>query len=192
MLGVNRATARDAVAADELIADLEAARGRDARPKGRLEGRLPETALGERRAVVLRIGVLGAEDAKAREVVAHRDRDRALDPRMLPPAGDLGERNVAGREIDLVDAREHQLQGAALGADHQVEAAGIAQEAVLELGAEQQQQHDRTDPQRQQDEIERGVERTRADIGETQREQAHDRLMGRLSARRSSKCGARR
>jgi hypothetical protein len=119
---------------------------------------------------VLGVGMLGADDAKARDVIAHGHGDRAFDHRMLAPAGNLGQGNVPGRKIDLVDAGQDQLQRTALGADHQVEAARIPQKTLLELSAEQQQQYDRADPERQENEIERGIERAGADVGETQRE----------------------
>ena len=115
------------VTAEELVADAKPARGRHGGADGRLERPLPETAGGERGAIVLGIGVLGAEDAEAREVVAHRDRNRAFDQRIPAPARDLVEPDVTGREIDLIDADEDQLQRTALGANHEIEAAGVAQ-----------------------------------------------------------------
>jgi hypothetical protein len=70
--------------------------------------------------------MLGAEDVKACDIVAHRDRDDTRNVPMFAPAGDLGQRDVAGREIDLIDAGENQLQRTSLGSNDQVEAAGVA------------------------------------------------------------------
>ena len=89
----------------------------------------------------------------------------------------------------MVDAGKDQLQRAALAADHEVEAARIAGQALLELGAEQQKQHDGADPERQQREIERRVLRPGADVGEAQAKEAHGRSG---SSRRWVKCVLRR
>ena len=98
---------------------------------------------------MLGVGVFAADDAKASETVAERERDRRGDQRVPGPALGLGERDVPGREIDMIDAGQDQLQRAALGADHQVEAAGVPGQAVLKLGAEQEQQDDHADAERE-------------------------------------------
>ena len=56
------------------------------RAERRLERRLPQPARGQLGAVVLGIGVLGADDPEAREAVAERQRDRLRDQRMAPPS----------------------------------------------------------------------------------------------------------
>ena len=138
---------------------------------------------------MLGIGVLGADDAKARQTVAQRQRNGFRDKRVLRPALGLGKRDVPRRKIDVIDAGQDELQGAALAADHQVDAAGVPGEAVLELRTEEQQQHDHGDTERQQRQIERGVERPGANVGEAEAEQAHG-WAG--SSRRCPKCGLRR
>ena len=189
MLAVLRAAWSQTVTADEVVAHAEPGPRRDERAERRFERRLPQPAPGQLAAIVRGMGVLGADDAKAGEAVAERQRNRFRDKRVLRPAFGLGERNVPRRKIDVIDAGQDELQGAALAADHQVDAAGVPGEAVLELRTEEQQQDDHGNTERQQRQIERGVERPGANVGEAEAEQAHGRAG---SSRRCPKCALRR
>jgi hypothetical protein len=186
MLTVFRTARSEAVTADEEVAHAEPGPGRDERAERRFERGLAPSQLA---AIVRGIGVLGADDAKASQTVAQRQRNGFRDKRMLRPAFGLGKRNVPRWKINMIDAGQDELQGAALAADHQVDATGIPSEAILELRTEEQQQHDHGNTERQQRQIERGVERPGANVGEAETEQAH-RWAG--SSRRCPKCTLRR
>ena len=111
MLAVLRAARSQAVTADEVVAHAEPGPGRDERAERRFERRLPQPAPGQLAAIVPGIGVLGADDAKARQTVAQRQRNGFRDKRVLRPAFGLGERNVPRRKIDVIDAGQDELQG---------------------------------------------------------------------------------
>ena len=189
MLAVLGAARSEAVTADEAVAHAKPGPGRDERAERRFERRLPQPAPGQLAAIMLGIRMLGADDAKARQTVAQRQRNGFRDKRVLRPALGVGKRDVPRRKIDVIDAGQDELQGAALAADHQVDATGVPGQAVLELRTEEQQQHDHGNAERQQRQIERGVERPGANVGEAEAEQAHG-WAG--SSRRCPKCGLRR
>ena len=66
---------------------------------------------------------LRADDAKAAKRITERQRHDGFDHRMGLEFFRVGEWNISGRHVDLVNAREDELQRAALGADDHVDAA---------------------------------------------------------------------
>ena len=160
------AAAAETMRAGELIADAHANLGRHAGADGRFERRLPPRSRCQLGIEVRRIGRLGADNAIAAETVAERHWYDRLDHARLGQGSGIGDADVAGRNIDVENARQDELQGAALGAHHHVDAARVAHQVILELLREQQQQRDGADAKRQQGQIERRVERPPAQIGQ--------------------------
>src|SRR5687767_4316144 len=154
----------DAVGSGETRADADAGARGDFGAENRLHRLLMKTALPRLGAVVQRIIFLRADDAVALPAVAERERHGLTDHAVLLERARRGERDVAGRRVEVIDAREHELHRAALRADDEIDAARVALHALLELAHDEDEKHDRRDAEREQDEAERGVERPRAQI----------------------------
>ena len=185
------AALREAVVADELAANSEAggARGRGA--EHGLHRGFPQTARGELAAVVADIVVRRAGDAEPAERVAERERDRPLDRTMLRELLRLDERDVARRRVDVKHRRQDELHRAALGARDEIDAARVAAHALLELVARQQEQRDRSDAEREQHDVERGIERPRLEVRQAETGKVHDAPPEESSSRVANRLFAR-
>ena len=90
----------------------------------------PTPALRQLGTVVRDERVLGPDDPEAAIAVAERQRNHLgapADPRELL---DRGERHVAGRNVGVIDAGQHELQRAAFRADDEVDARRLAREPL--------------------------------------------------------------
>ena len=126
---------REAVRARE--AGFHAERGglRRCRPHDRFHRSVPESAGREVGPVERGVGFRRAHDAESADAVPQREGDGGPDPGILGPAVGLPLRNVPGRDVGVVDGREHELRGAALRAEHEIDAPGIPRERLGKLGS---------------------------------------------------------
>ena len=93
------------------------------------------------------------------EAIAHCDGDDIANQRIGTELGDLRERDVSRRDVDVENAGENQLQRTSLRAYHQIDARRIPFQAFVEGGGKQQQKRDRRYAQHQQRQVEQGRER---------------------------------
>ena len=126
----------------------------------RLHRRRPRPPLRQRRAVVRDERGLGADDAESPEAVAERQRNHLAHQRTARELLDGGERHVPRRHVGVIDAGQHELQRAALRADDEVDAGGLAREPLLELARQQDHERDRRHAEREQRDVERRRQRT--------------------------------
>ena len=80
---------------------------------------------------------------------------------------------------------QDQLDRAALGADDEVDALGVAIETVADLSIDDQDEPDGADAQREQQHVEQRAERTRAQVAPGQLQQIHARAPPRPAWQRS-------
>ena len=85
----------------------------------------------------------------------------------------LLQRDIAGGHVEVVDGGEDDLQRTAFGAGDEIDAARIALHARFELVRHQQQQRDGGDAQRQQHNVEHGIEAARAQIADADGREIH-------------------
>ena len=130
----------------------------------RFQRLLPQPSGPGLRAVQRHITGRGADNAEAAMAVAQRQWNRLLHGTMARDFLRLLPGDVAGRHVEVVNGREDDLQRTALGADHQIDAAGIALHALFQLFRGEQQQDDGRHAQRQQQHVERGAQAARAQI----------------------------
>ena len=83
------------------------------------------------------------------------------------------ERDVARRRVQVIDAGKHQLHGAALRADDEIDAASVALEALADLSIHDPDEPDRSHAERQQQDVEERAERLRAEIAPGQAGEIH-------------------
>ncbi|MNV67454.1 hypothetical protein D3C71_1602570 [compost metagenome] len=76
----------------------------------------------------------------------------------------LLQRDVAGRHVDVKHARQNELQRAALGAHHQVNAREVALERLVELRSHQQHQRDGRQAQREHQQVEHSRQGARPEV----------------------------
>ena len=88
---------------------------------------------------------LRADDAETAKAVAERERNDLPDQRIRAQRRDRGKGNVARRHVDVIDAREHELQRTALGAHDEVDPGGVTGQPVLEFARQQQRERHRGD-----------------------------------------------
>jgi hypothetical protein len=74
------------------------------------------------------------------------------------------QRDVARGHVDVEHPRQDELQRAALGAHHQVDAAQVALKRPVELRGHQQHQRDGGQAQREQQQVERRRQRARPQV----------------------------
>ena len=142
--------AAQAVAAHKAITHAQAGVARHLGAQHRLHGRLPHCATGHHAGVVAQVIGRGANDAVALETVAHADRNQLGHLRVGLQRLHIGQRHIAGGRVDLKHARQNQLQRAAFGTHHHVNASQVARKGLLNLVVDQQHQRDGRQPQRQQ------------------------------------------
>lgn len=104
--------------------------------------------------------------AESAEIVAQGERDDARNARVPTQQIDAAQRNVPGRLIDLIDARQDQLERRSFRADDEIDPASVSLEAITKLRRNDQQQHQHRNRGRQQHDIERGRCFPVAQIGE--------------------------
>jgi len=95
----------------------------------------------------------------APEAVAERERNRFGDERVRAELRDRRERDVSGRNVDVIDAAQDELQRAPLGADHEIDALRVARHAFGELLREQHRQRDNAETECEQQHDQRRRER---------------------------------
>ena len=172
-LAVLLAAFGDAVAADELAADGEPGGARRFRAEHGFHRLAPQPA-GRRLAAVVRdIVVRRAHDPEAAEAVAERERDRLLDRPVLRELLRGRERDIAGGRIEVEHRRQDELHRAPLRAGHEVDAARIAPHPLLDLVCGEQHERDRPDAEREQHQVERGVQRLRAEVRQAETREVH-------------------
>ena len=120
------------------------------------------------RAVVRDERGLGADDAESPVAVAERHRNHLAHERTARELLHGGERHVPRRHVGVIDAGQHELQRAALGADDEIDPGGLAHEPLFELARQQDHERDRSHAERQQRDVERRRQRTAPRIGEGQ------------------------
>ena len=136
--------------------------------------RLPPQPPGRRLAAVVRdVVVRRADDPEAAEAVAERERDRLLHRPVLRELLRGGERDVAGGRVEMEHGGQDELHRTALRAGHQVDAARVATHPLLDLMRGEQDERDRPDPEREQHEVERRVERLRPEVGNAEAREVH-------------------
>ena len=116
--------------------------------------------------------VIAADDPEALEIVAQRQRHDPGHTGIGAKAIQLAERDVSGRHVNMIDARQHQLQRRALGTDDQIDPARVALEPLAGLLGKLQQQHQRRYRNTEQQRVERHAERPVAHIGKRQADHA--------------------
>ena len=127
------ATFGETVRTGERCTDFESRRCRDRAAKHGLQRLSPHLARAQHAAVVFDECRFGTDDAEAAKAVAERQWYDLLNQRIGAQCGDRRQRNIARWHIDVIHAREHELQRTALGADDEIDARGIAREPILEF-----------------------------------------------------------
>jgi hypothetical protein len=80
---------------------------------------------------------------------------------------------LPGWRVEMIDAREDQLDRAALGPDHKVNALRVTVETVADLSIDDPHEPDRAHAQREQQHVEERTQRARAQIAPRQLQQIH-------------------
>ena len=119
-----------------------------------LHGSAPPLARCGAGAVVREVVVGGADDAKTRKVVAHAQRDEALDLRVLLQPAQVVQEHIARRHIHMKHPGHDELHGAALGPHHQVHARQVALQGALHLRLRLQDDTKHRQAQGQQNQVE--------------------------------------
>ena len=87
------------------------------------------------------------------------------------------ETDVPGRHVDVEHGGEHELQAAPLGPHHEVDAARVAPQPVLERALEEQQNDHRRDPEHEEEHGQHGRQRPARDRAKAEEERVHrDRI----------------
>ncbi len=84
-----------------------------------------------------------ANDSKAAIAVAECNWNGHLHRWVLHQAFGVGKGDVSHRHIHVINAGQDELNWTAFRTDHEIDASGIAREALLHLCTEQQQDDDR-------------------------------------------------
>ena len=171
------------VAADEAVARLDAGGLRDLRAEHGFHRLGPGLALRQRHTVVRRVVGRGADDAKAAEASPRLSGISLATCGCLASSCTSSSRILPGGTSMWNTPGQDQLHGAALGADHQVDAGQVALEGAIDLLAGQQHESDGRQAQREQQQVEQRGKRSRPEVAEGERDGA--------SWRRPSCAGAR-
>ncbi len=123
----------ETVRTGECRTDCESRRCRDGAAEHGLQRFSPYLTRAQHAAVVRDERWFGADNAEATKAVAERQRYDLLDQRIGAQCSDRRQRNIAGWNVDVIHAREHELQRTAFGADDEVDARGIAREPIFEF-----------------------------------------------------------
>ena len=134
------------VCTEKFIADLESGHLRHLRADHHLKTCVKCAALRERASVVRGVCVCAAHDAVTAVVVPVGQGNAFGDVRMADNLFRIGEPNVAGRGVDVVDIGQDQLQRTAFGAEHQIDVFNVAVERIAQLLFGQHEQADQTYP----------------------------------------------
>ncbi|MDR6153404.1 hypothetical protein QF021_001493 [Acidovorax delafieldii] len=126
---------------------------RHAGAQHRVHGLLPQRALSKRCLVVRHVIGRGAHDAVALIAVAQAQRDDLRHQRVLLQSLHFLQGDVASGYINMENARQDELQRAALGAHYQVDAAQITLKRLVELRGDQQHQGDGGQAERQHQQV---------------------------------------
>ena len=133
MISMVGATVGQPVRAREQLARVETSDARDFCTDHCLQWRVPLPTSLQRSAVELKIGGVGADDAKSFIAIAQCHRDGPFYKRLRDHFRGLGNINIACRNIDLKYRRQHKLERAAFGTDDQIDARRVAIHALLDL-----------------------------------------------------------
>ena len=174
----------ESVRTDERCAGAKAGVPGRARPRHRLHRPFPQPPLRKPAAVVVHVVAGRADDAESPVGVPEREGNHTRHHRMTRDGAKLGEGDVAGRDVGVKDGGEDELQAAALGADHEVDAACVAADAVLELALEQEHHDDGCNPEREQQHRQDRRQRPAADGSGAEYERVHGAGAGVSSASR--------
>jgi hypothetical protein len=146
---------------------------RHLRADHRLQRGRPQLAVAQAPLVVPHVIVRRADDAKTAVIVLDDERHRELHFRTRRDLLRLTPGERPRRHVELVDAREDDLERAAFRADGEIDAARVDVHPLLELGGGQHEQRDRRDAEREQHDVEQRREVARAQIRETDRRERH-------------------
>ena len=129
-----------------------------------VHGLLPQRAFGQGGAVVRHVIRRGAHDAIALVAVTQAERHHLGHQRVLLQRLHLLQGDVARGHVDVEHPRQDELQRAALGAHHQVNAFQVTLKSPVELGGHQQHQRDGGQPQGKQQQVECGGQGPRPQV----------------------------
>ena len=146
LVGVHVRLVLQSVCTEKLIADLEPGHFRHLGADHHLKTCFKCAAFRQPSAVVLGVGIRAAHDAVAAVVVPISQRNPLRDVRMADDLFRIGEPNVPGRRVDVVDIGQNQLQWTAFGAEHQIDVFNVAVKRITQLLFGQHEQTDHAYP----------------------------------------------
>jgi hypothetical protein len=164
VVGMGASAFGQAMAAGKAVADLEAAGSRHLGAEHGLHRARPEGALRQPAPVEAEVVGCRADDAPAAEGVAQRHRHGLRHQGLPPQQLQRRQRDVAGGGVQVEDAGQHDLHGAAFGAHDEVDAGQVAPQAGLDLGAGAQHEGHGREAQGQQQQVQRRRQRAGPEV----------------------------
>ena len=149
----------EAVGAEEGVSDAEPRRCSGFCSDRDFEGRIEQPAFCHFCVVVFGIACLCADDAEEFVVVTVGQRNGRFDVRVAHHLARIGEGNVAGGHVDVIDVGEDGLQRASLGGEHQVDVLDVAVEVFGQAALHEQHQADDADSEGEEQHAQAAFER---------------------------------